>query len=113
MVFASEMGAQLYGGHVTRSFQATLKQAELPRFRFHDLRHGAATLQLSGTTSSAPATATTTSPRARANAVTVEVGQIPLSVNFETGRNQADGGAVPGVSVGSQSVQSECANDTL
>ena len=34
------------GGDVTKRFQALLKAAELPRLRFHDLRHGCASLLL-------------------------------------------------------------------
>jgi integrase len=34
------------GGDVTKRFQATLRAAELPRLRFHDLRHGCASLLL-------------------------------------------------------------------
>lgn len=47
LVFATEMGGPLLHSEVTRKFQAALKSAELPRFRFHDLRHGAATYLLS------------------------------------------------------------------
>ena len=34
------------GGDVTKRFQALLAAAGLPRMRFHDLRHGAASLLL-------------------------------------------------------------------
>ena len=34
------------GTNVTRSFQAIVKTAGLPRMRFHDLRHSCATLLL-------------------------------------------------------------------
>ena len=46
LVFASETGEPLYGHRVTREFQSALTRAGLPRFRFHDLRHGAATFLL-------------------------------------------------------------------
>jgi integrase len=34
------------GGDVTKRFQALLKAADQPRLRFHDLRHGCASLLL-------------------------------------------------------------------
>ena len=43
-VFASEVGTPLDGRNVTHRFQAALQRAGLPRQRFHDLRHAAATL---------------------------------------------------------------------
>ena len=46
LVFASEMGEPLSGIQVTRRFQRLLSAAGLPRMRFHDLRHGAATVLL-------------------------------------------------------------------
>ena len=36
----------MMGSEVTRRFQALLAAAGLPRMRFHDLRHGAASLLL-------------------------------------------------------------------
>lgn len=36
----------MHGPTVTRRFQCTLKKAGFRRLRFHDLRHGAATLLL-------------------------------------------------------------------
>lgn len=47
LVFCLSDGSPLHGPTVTRQFQAQLKDAGLPRVRFHDLRHGAATLMLS------------------------------------------------------------------
>jgi integrase len=43
-VFASSIGTPLDGVGVTHRFQARLVAAGLPRLRFHDLRHGAASL---------------------------------------------------------------------
>ena len=42
----SPFGRPFHGPTVTRQFQAALEAAGLPRQRFHDLRHGAATLYL-------------------------------------------------------------------
>jgi integrase len=48
LVFPNELGKPLERGNlVRRSFLPLLKRAELPRIRFHDLRHTAATLLLS------------------------------------------------------------------
>jgi integrase len=47
LVFATETGGPLLSTKVTRTFQKALQDAKLPRFRFHDLRHGAATYLLS------------------------------------------------------------------
>lgn len=47
LVFANTVGRPLDGPTVTKAFQAALARAELPRIRFHDLRHTAATLLLS------------------------------------------------------------------
>jgi integrase len=47
LVFLSTIGTPLDGITVTRRFQALLKAADLPRQRFHDLRHACATLLLS------------------------------------------------------------------
>lgn len=48
LVFANEIGKPLDAGNVLRrSFWPLLKAAGLPRIRFHDLRHTAATLLLS------------------------------------------------------------------
>lgn len=44
LVFASSIGTPLDGVNVTKRFQALLARAGLPRMRFHDLRHCAATL---------------------------------------------------------------------
>ena len=46
LVFCSRTGHPLHGPTVTRAFQDQLARAGLPRLRFHDLRHGAATLLL-------------------------------------------------------------------
>ena len=46
LVFATPAGRSLHGPTVTRRFQSTLKKAGFRRLRFHDLRHGAATLLL-------------------------------------------------------------------
>lgn len=45
-VFTSSIGTPLDGANVTKRLQARLAAAGLPRMRFHDLRHGAATLLL-------------------------------------------------------------------
>lgn len=45
-VFTSEIGTPVDGSSVTRRFQRLLAQAGLPRLRFHDLRHGCASLLL-------------------------------------------------------------------
>jgi integrase len=45
-VFTTTIGTPLHAGDVTKGFQRRLKAAGLPRMRFHDLRHGAATLML-------------------------------------------------------------------
>lgn len=47
LVFASDDGSPLHGNKVTRAFQLALTRAGLPKFRFHDLRHCAATFILS------------------------------------------------------------------
>ena len=46
LVFTSEWGDPLGGTAVTRYFQGLLDKAELPRWRFHDLRHASATFML-------------------------------------------------------------------
>lgn len=45
-MFASLTGEPLANSTVTQRFQRDLAAADLPRFRFHDLRHTAATLML-------------------------------------------------------------------
>jgi len=45
-VFATTVGTPLDAASVTRSFQRLLDRAGLPRCRFHDLRHAAATFLL-------------------------------------------------------------------
>lgn len=44
LVFPDELGRPLSGFHVLRRFRSLLKLAGLPRMRYHDLRHGAASL---------------------------------------------------------------------
>ncbi len=46
LVFCTERGTPLAGAEVTRRFQAKLAALGLPRQRFHDLRHAAATFLL-------------------------------------------------------------------
>lgn len=46
LIFTTALGKPLEGPVVTREFQATCRRANLTRRRFHDLRHGAATLLL-------------------------------------------------------------------
>lgn len=46
LVFTDEIGGPLTGSGVTHAFQRILHAAGLPRIRFHDLRHTAATLML-------------------------------------------------------------------
>ena len=43
-MFTDEAGGPLSGFHVTRRFRTLLAAAELPSMRYHDLRHGAASL---------------------------------------------------------------------
>lgn len=43
-VFPDELGNPMNPEFVSRSFKADLKKAELPEIRFHDLRHGHATM---------------------------------------------------------------------
>lgn len=43
-VFSSSIGTPLDGCNVTKRFQRILKRANIPKHRFHDLRHTAATL---------------------------------------------------------------------
>lgn len=44
LVFCNEVGAPLSGTSVTHRFQRLLEAAGLPAMRYHDLRHGAASL---------------------------------------------------------------------
>jgi len=46
-VFSTTLGTPMVAGDVTARFQRLLRAADLPRMRFHDLRHGAASLLLS------------------------------------------------------------------
>ena len=46
LVFPSSVGTPLDGRNLTQRFQRKLKEAGLPRSRFHDLRHAYATLLL-------------------------------------------------------------------
>lgn len=45
-MFTTSIGTPWDGIRVTRAFQAVLGEAELPRQRFHDLRHACASLLL-------------------------------------------------------------------
>ena len=44
LIFTNEIGEPLASFHVTGRFRSLLKAAGLPDMRYHDLRHGAATL---------------------------------------------------------------------
>ena len=46
LVFTTPIGTPLDPSNVLKQFQAALKAAELPKLRFHDLRHSCATLLL-------------------------------------------------------------------
>jgi len=46
LVFTDPIGRPLNGSNVTHAFQVALALLGLPRVRFHDLRHGAASLML-------------------------------------------------------------------
>ncbi len=46
LVFATDVGGPLSSYVVTTHFQRLLQEAGLPRMRFHDLRHAAATVML-------------------------------------------------------------------
>ena len=46
LVFATERGTPLYGSWITKRFQRKLEAAGLPRQRFHDLRHAAASFMV-------------------------------------------------------------------
>jgi len=46
LVFCTEVGRPMPGNHLTKKFQALLASLGLPRQRFHDLRHAAATYML-------------------------------------------------------------------
>jgi integrase len=48
LVFCTRLGRPLSARNVFRSFQLLLTKGDLPRIRFHDLRHTAATLLLAG-----------------------------------------------------------------
>jgi integrase len=48
LVFCTRLGRPLSARNVFRSFQVLLTKGSLPRIRFHDLRHTAATLLLAG-----------------------------------------------------------------
>lgn len=47
LVFCNQLGGPLFARNVYRSFVHLLGKGGLPRIRFHDLRHTAATLLLS------------------------------------------------------------------
>ena len=44
MVFSNEIGGPFSGFAVARQFKNLVAEAELPPLRYHDLRHGAASL---------------------------------------------------------------------
>ncbi len=46
LIFPSNIGAPFSKSHLQKDFAKTLRDANLPRIRFHDLRHTAATLML-------------------------------------------------------------------
>jgi integrase len=46
LIFSTELGEPLSGDAVTRTFQTKLEDLGLPRQRFHDMRHAAATFLL-------------------------------------------------------------------
>jgi integrase len=46
LVFVTETGAPIHGTELVQHFKRVLKKAGLPKVRFHDLRHTAATLML-------------------------------------------------------------------
>lgn len=46
LVFATELGGPINGSSLTHTFYDVAARAGLPRIRFHDLRHGAATYLL-------------------------------------------------------------------
>jgi integrase len=47
LVFCNKAGGPLFARKLVRSFMTLLEKAAVPRIRFHDLRHTAATLLLS------------------------------------------------------------------
>ena len=47
LVFCREKGSPLANWWVTREFQRLLAEADLPKQRFHDMRHAAASLLIS------------------------------------------------------------------
>jgi integrase len=46
LIFTTRRGTGIEAGNLVRSFKRTLRRAELPEMRFHDLRHSCATLLL-------------------------------------------------------------------
>ena len=46
LVFTREDGAPLRPGYISEHFSLLIRKADLPPVRFHDLRHGSATLSL-------------------------------------------------------------------
>ena len=51
LIFASSLGTHLDQRNMQRDFDRLLKSAGLPKIRFHDLRHNAASLMLAGNVS--------------------------------------------------------------
>lgn len=47
LVFTDQIGRPLWGSHVSAGLTAALARLGLPHIRFHDLRHGAASMMLS------------------------------------------------------------------
>ena len=46
LIFTTRIGTPLEASNLSRSFHIVLDRAEIPRQRFHNLRHSAATLML-------------------------------------------------------------------
>ncbi len=46
LIFTTPVGGPLDGGNLLKQYRAHLERAVLPAFRFHDLRHSAASLML-------------------------------------------------------------------
>ena len=48
LVFATVNGTPIHPNTLSRAFERLIERAEVPRIRFHDLRHTSATLLVSG-----------------------------------------------------------------